>query len=241
MPPPLMNEALPIGAADSGLLGPHLFPFCWTSQRNPGRRGTRRKAHRHLPDAHGAPFFIEAAPIPVKHLRHLLQRLAYRIAEHREIDLGDRFFSVFPVEPDGSACVDFLDPCAGHHRVGSQMLVTAALKAWFMQAWAARQRTAIANGQYFPPPKWLRARLPQTGGVRIEIGFAKGFVPFDQYLVGWLPSGGSRLDGLWLLEADEAIPLGLDPKTFLERCTQQFARAGECVAYIAPSSTKTWT
>jgi len=220
-----------IGSPATGLLGPYLFPFRWTFERNRGRRGARRRAHRVMTERRRVPLFVEAGPLPVKRLRHLMQRLASRIADHREIDIGDAFFSVFPCGDDGEAIVDFLDPDTGVGRTGSHMLV-AALRRWFMRTWAERQQIAIASGHYFPAPRLLRARVAPNGGVRIEAGFARGFLPFDRLLTGWLPPGEARLSDLFLLDASEPFPIGLSRKALIQRCAEQFAQPGERLLHV---------
>lgn len=225
-----MKYTHPVGSPETGLLGPYEFPFRWTFQRNRGRRGTRRRAHRLIPEWQGMPLFVEAGPVPVKYLRHLMRGLAVRMAGHLESDIGTRLFEIFPCFGN-EAWIDFFDHNAGSARPGSQMLV-AALRRWFMRTWADRQLIAIANGYYFPPPRLLRARVAPNGGVRIEAGFARGFLPFDRLLTGWLPSGSTRLSDLFLLDPDEPFPIGLTRKAFIQRCAEQFAQPGERPVHV---------
>lgn len=225
-----MAYTIPVGSPQTGLLGPYAFPFRWTFERNCGRRGTRRRAHRLMPERHGAPLFVEAGPVPAKYLRHLMHRLASRIAKHREIDIGEAFCEIFPCGDNG-AWVDFLDPQAGVSRPGSHMLI-AALRSWFMARWAERQQIAIASGHYFPPPRLMRARVAENVGVRIEVGFAAGFLPFDRLLTGWLPLGETRLSDLFLLDASEPFPIGLTRKAFIQRCAERFVRQGERLLHM---------
>jgi len=178
-----------------------------------------------MPEQHGVPLFVEAGPVPVKHLRHLMHRLAVRVAGHLELDIGPRLFEIFPCF-GSEAWIDFLDPNAGKLRPGSQMLV-AALRDGFMARWREAQKTAIASGHYFPPPRLLRARVAPNGGVRIEAGFAPGFLPFDRILTGWLPPGRTRLSDLFLLDAGEPFPIGLTRKAFIQRCAKRFVQPGE--------------
>lgn len=229
----ISQETLAIGSADTGLCGPFLFPFRWTFERKRGHRSARRSAHRLMPAHTGKPLFVEAGHVPVKALRHLLQCLALRVAEHRHIDIGETFFEVFPsyCGNDEESLVDFLADGASITRAGSRSLVLR-LGQWFQGAWAKLQARAIASGNYFPPPRILRARVSRSGGVRIEAGFAPGFLPFDHLLAAWLPPGDRRLGTLWLLDADEPIPLGETRKTFLQRCAERLARPGERVVSL---------
>lgn len=220
----------PIGSSETGLLGPYEFPFCWTFQRNRGRRGTRRRAHRLMPEQHGVPLFVEAGPVPVKYLRHLMHRLAVRVAGHLESDIGPRLFEIFPCF-GSEAWIDFLDPHAGSVRAGSQMLI-AVLRNWFTARWSEVQKVAIASGQYFPPPRLLRARVAPNGGVRTEVGFARGFLPFDRLLTAWLPPSGTRLSDLFLLDASEPFPIGLNRRAFIQRCAGRFAQPHERVVHV---------
>lgn len=183
-----------------------------------------------MPEQHGVSLFVEAGPVPVKHLRHLMHRLAVRVAGHLELDIGPRLFEVFPCF-GGEAWLDFLDPHAGRIRAGSQMLV-AALRDWFLVRWREMQKVALASGHYFPPPRLLRARVSPNAGVRIEAGFARGFVPFDRLLTAWLPPSGTRLSDLFLLDANEPFPVGLNRRAFIQRCAGQFAQPHECVVHV---------
>lgn len=225
-----MKYTHPVGSGETGLLGPYEFPFRWTFQRNRGRRGTRRRAHRLMPERHNVPLFVEAGSVPVKFLRHLMQRLAHRIAQHRELDIGEVFFHIFPFIGH-EAWVDFLDPQAGFARPGSHILV-ASLRDWFMARWREAQKVAIASGHYFPPPRLLRARVAQNGGVRIEAGFARGFLPFDRLLTAWLPPSETRLSDVFLLDASEPFPIGLNRRAFIQRCAGRFAQPGERVVHV---------
>lgn len=227
------SDNIAVCSPNTGLCGPFLFPFRWTFERKRGRKSARRTAHRRQPAVRGKPLFVEAGPLPVKALRHLLQRLAARMDEHRSLDIGESFFDVFPAYPDNTeeALVDFLADGTSIARDGSRMLVEQ-LRQWFHLSWAKLQERAVISGHYFPPPCVLRARLTRAGDVRIEAGFAPGFVPFDHLLTGFLPAGARSLGTLWLLDPDEPIPSTPNRKDFLRACALRLARPGEDVAHI---------
>ncbi|MDM7463812.1 MAG: hypothetical protein P3W95_009210 [Tepidimonas taiwanensis] len=68
--------------------------------------------------------------------------------------------------------------------------------------------------------------------MRIEAGFARGFLPFDRLLTGWLPPSGTRLSDLFLLDASEPFPVGRNRRAFIQRCAGQFAQPHERVVHV---------
>jgi hypothetical protein len=229
--PPNKQESMGIGSARGGLSGPFAFPFEWRRQRS-HLRSPRKAAHRML-GIKDIPFFVEASPVPVKTLRHLLGGIARRIREHYVLDIGPAFFDVFGRGVDGAAgdeaVVDLanIDVIAGYSREGSRMLVER-LRAWFSCRWAELQARAIANGRYFPPPLVLRARVGRVGDVRMEAGFAHGFLPGD-LLFTLCMSRAAQYCWTGLLRADEPLPLAAGLHGLLMRCARRFARPGERV------------
>ncbi len=233
MPPSNFPDPATIGPAECGLVGPFVFPAQWTFQRNPGRKSQRRQAHRRL-DVHGIPLFIEAALLPMKRLKSLMNELARRVWEHYALDIGETFFAVFPVEHD-EAIVDLMDLKNIDHipREGSCLLIQR-LRLWFYCQWGQLQRQAVETGRYFPPPQLLRARVVRNAGVRLEVGFAPGFVPAERLITLWVghaPENRLHRKRIWwgLLSAEEPVPQEADFNDFLSACARRFAQPGETV------------
>lgn len=169
-----------IGSSDSGLTGPFAFPTTYRWQRIVERRLAARKAARRIYAVPRIALYVEAAPLPVKRLRHLITELAISVREHYAYDIGEEMFNLFPVILD-HVCIDFASASLPHEcaRDGTRMWFDR-LRDWFVDAYANLQRRAIANGRYFPPPLKLHARIDRSGMVFVNMCFARGYLRVGQ-------------------------------------------------------------
>jgi hypothetical protein len=232
---PLKNPC--IGSPNCGLAGPFLFPAVWRYVRSVERcSSARKKVHKKLPDLKGVPLFVEAAPLPIKQLRGLLVELAKRIDEHASLDLGEAFFNLFATT-GRDAVIPLHDATwlRSVSRYGSRLLFHS-LASWFYTRWGELQARALDNGRFFPPPLRLQARVNRDGSVRMEAGFAHGFVPADRLVV--LHFTRRQVLNLrcktWfgLLSASEPIPIGRDGNDQLLYYASQFAQPGERITAV---------
>ncbi|WP_246094705.1 LysR substrate-binding domain-containing protein [Tepidimonas aquatica] len=93
------------------------------------------------------------------------------------------FNAYFP-GPDGDAWIDFADGTAIDccPRTGTRGFFSH-WRRWFGWWYAGLQKRALANGRYFPSPAVLRVRTSREGTIRVEMGFAPGFLPGDRLYV----------------------------------------------------------
>ncbi|MCX7815746.1 MAG: hypothetical protein N2256_09695 [Tepidimonas ignava] len=234
-----MSNALPYvtGSARTGLTGPYAFAPQWTFQRRGALQKTSRRRARHLQrfegqELRGAPLYVEAVTPPLKVIRRLLTQLAEVVQIHQRYDIGfDALNAYFP-GPDGDAWIDFADGTAieACPRAGTRGFFSH-WRRWFGWWYAELQKRALANGRYFPPPVVLRVRTPREGTIRVEMGFAPGFLPGDRLYVLAI-----RLDGRggvpYLLGLDEPLPAQAGVRAVLREAAERWRHPEETVAVI---------
>lgn len=181
---------------------------------------------------HGVPLYVEAVTPPLKALHHLLDELARVVDIHQRFDIGfSAIYGYFP-GPAGEVWIDFADGSAIARcpREGTAMFFQAK-RRWFGQRYAELQQHALANGRYFPPPKILRARTGATGPIRVEMGFAHGFLPGDRlFVLAFLPQDGRS--ETYLLTEDEPIPDRPGMRGLLETCAKRWQQPGETLWWV---------
>jgi hypothetical protein len=226
-----------IGRASTGLTGPYAFPSNWTFQRRGELQKTTRRRARHLrmqagQFLRGQPLYIEAVTPPLKAIRHLLGELAQVVQIHQTFDIGfDRLYAFFP-GPTGEAWIDFADPAAilACPREGTALFFMRK-RRWFAGWYADLQERALANGRYFPPPTILRVRTRAQGPLRVEIGFAPGFLPGDRLYVLAFDLDSQR--GVpYLLAPDEPLPDHPGVRALLRAAAERWRAPGETVCVI---------
>lgn len=216
-----------LGKPTTGLAGPYAFPFGWTFQRRRALQHTSRRHARHLARlAAGMPLYIEAVTPPLKALRGELNTLALAVACHQG-DIGYALLHRLFPGPDDGCWIDFadtsrIDACP---RYGTRWFLQRQYRR-FWRRYAELQGRAIANGRYFPPPVILRARVAPIGSIRIDMGFATGYLPGDRIYV-LSPSENGYKGRAWLLSPDEPLPRQAGLRGFLLDCAKTHARPGE--------------
>lgn len=172
------------------------------------------------------PLYIEAVTPPLKALRGELNTLALAIACH----LGDigyaQLHQLFP-GLDGECWIDFADTARIEScpRDGTRLFLQRQYRRLW-QRYAELQGRAIANGRFFPPPVILRARVAPIGTIRIDMGFATGYLPGNRIYV-LSPSENGYQGYAWLLLPDEPLPRQAGLRGFLLDCAKTHARPGE--------------
>lgn len=226
-----------LGSARSGLIGPYAFAPNWSFQRQKAlNKSARHRAHHLWAQAgervHGVPLYIEAVTPPLKRLRHLVDELARVVWIHQCLDIGfEALRGLFPGAA-GEACIDFAASSAitAYPREGTRWFL-GGKRRWFGWWYAELQRRALASGRYFPPPTVLRARTTASGLVRMELGYAHGFLPDDRRYVLTLPLDGKG-GHTWLLAPDEPLPARPGMREWLQSCAQRWQGAGEAILHI---------
>lgn len=234
-----MSNGLPyvIGAAHTGLTGPYAFAPQSTSQRRGALQKTSRRRARHLQRFEGqelrtVTLYVEAVTPPLKAIRRLLTQLAEVVQIHQRYDIGfDALYALFP-GPNGEAWIDFADGTAieACPRLGTQWFFWR-WRRWFAWWYAELQKRALANGRTFPPPAVLRVRTSREGPLRVEMGFAPGYLPGDRLYVL-----AAQLDGWggvpYLLHPDEPLPAQAGVRAILREAAARWRRPEETVAVI---------
>ncbi len=234
-----MMNRLPfvIGAADTGLTGPYAFAPKWTFQRRGERQVSARKRARHLRAQNGealrgVALYVEAVEPPLKAIRHLLTQLAQVVWIHADHDIGyAELRRFFPGEAD-EASIDFADDTAilASPREGTRWFF-GRWHDWFWQRYAELQARALANGRYFPSPGRLCVRLAADRRLRIDLAYARGFLPGNKWYVLSPTERGFR-GRSFLLTPDEPPPRHGGMQGFLHECALRFARPGESVLIV---------
>lgn len=242
-----MSSDLPyvIGTASTGLTGPYAFAPQSTFQRRGTLQKTSRRRARYLQSIGGAelrsiPLYIEAVCPPLKAIRHLLTQLAQVVQIHQRWDIGfDALHALFP-GPEGEAWIDFADNHAieACPRDGTRGLF-GKWRNWFGLRYAELQQRALANGRFFPPPSILRVRASPTGPLRVEMGFAAGFLPGDRLyvLAVRLDSNGGMP---YLLDADEPLPARAGMRALLREAAERWRAPEETIAMIGSVFSRDW-
>lgn len=231
-PPPFV-----FGTADTGLTGPYAFAPNWSFQRQGERQVSARRRARHLraqngETLRGVALYVEAVEPPLKAIRHLLTQLAQVVWIHADHDIG--FAELRRLFPGGveEASIDFADDIGilACQREGTRWLF-GRWHDWFWHRYAELQARALANGRYFPPPRWLRVRLAADRRLRIDLEYAHGFLPGDKWFVLSPAERGFRGRSL-LLNPDEPLPRHGGMQGFLHECALRFAQPGESVLIV---------
>ncbi|MDD2811657.1 hypothetical protein, partial [Rhodoferax sp.] len=150
---------------------------------------------------------------------------ALAVACHREDITFGLLQKLFP-GPDGEVWIDFTtsDTLAACPRHG-MALYLRALYQRFCQRYVLLQNKALANGRFFPPPSVLRVRLAALGSIRVDTGFAPGFLPGERLYVV-VPSERGHKGQTWLLKPDEAIPQHHGVREWLAECAKHLVPPG---------------
>jgi len=179
----------------------------------------------------GVPLYIEAVTPPLARLRSDLTELVLAVARHRD-DIGFALLQKLFPGPDGEVWIDFTTtaPLAACPRDGTASYLRA-LHQRFWQRYVQRQNKALANGRFFPPPAVLRVRLAALGSIRVDMGFAPGFLPGERLYV-LVPSERRHKGQTWLLAPDESVPQHLGVRDWLAECARRLEPPGQTLRYV---------
>lgn len=155
-----------LGSAHTGLLGPFATGAAPEAQPRAlrwGHRWNRKTPGDH--DAVPSPERINAAAVPPKRLRGLLQNLAQQFSAHA----GGP--AALP------ATVDLAQPItlATFPQQNTRLLL-ARWQHGFAKAYGRLQQKAVANGRWFPPPTSLQLTRQPDGTATAVAQFTPGYV-----------------------------------------------------------------
>jgi len=155
-----------LGSAHTGLQGP--YAAGGVPEVRPHRWHMNHRWNRKIPgdpDTMPSPERVNAAVIPSKHLRGLLQNLAQRFSAHE----GGP--SAVPANLDLALPITL----SAIPREDTRLLLTR-WQNWFAKAYAHLQHKAVANGRWFPPPTSLQLTRQPDGTATAVARFTPGYL-----------------------------------------------------------------